>query len=58
MAWIIPGNQKKQVRTRLIQKSVPRPTVKNTPRGGIKIAATMRIKLPISVTPNEFSLSI
>jgi hypothetical protein len=25
---------------------------------GRKIAATMRIKLPISVTPNEFSLSI
>ena len=32
--WIIPGTQKKKVRTMLISKSLPAPRAKNTPTGG------------------------
>jgi hypothetical protein len=35
--WIIPGTQKKKVRTMLIKRSLPAPRAKNTPKGGSSI---------------------
>src|SRR4028118_1795046 len=41
-AWMIPGTKPRIVSRILIQKCLPIPTCKNTPRGGSSTAITMR----------------
>ena len=43
IAWTTPGTQKKTVRIRLIQKSLPRPDIKNIANVGSKIARMIRM---------------
>jgi len=45
IAWITPGTQNRTVRIKLIQKSLPRPDIKNTANGGSKIAMMIRTRV-------------
>jgi hypothetical protein len=57
IAWIIPGTYPSNVNRIFIQKCLPRPTCKNTPRGGRKIATiilTISIKTSFALFLNYY----